>query len=153
MWYALVRSYDEYCGDGCHRLFFGSLPEIAHALVDQCSSSVMWEDIGDSSLAEFEEDNGDLNSLRAVYENPSPSEEDIRNFDFYYSGEHVCVISLTNTYSALVEAFNKYAEDHFCGKYQMAPGDITDPIILGNVDDDLVRIHDRPSPYFIKIEE
>lgn len=152
MWYTLVSSIDE-CGDGYHRLFFGTLAEIAQSLIEQCNGSVLWEDIGDCTLEEFEEDNGDLDSIRSIYENPDPTEEDIRNFDFYYSGEHVKVIALTNTYTSLIEAFNEYAEDRFCGDYKMAPGDITDPAILNQVDSDLVAIYDHTSPYFIQIEE
>lgn len=153
MWYALVRSYDEYCGDGCHRLFFGSLKQIAQALVDHCSDSVLWEDIGDCELEEFEEDNGDLDSMRSIYENPDPSEEDIRNFDFSYSGERVLVIALTDTYTEFVDAFNAYAEDRFCGEVRMASGNVTDPEVLSRIDDDLVNIYDCSSPYFIWNEE
>ena len=153
IYYALVCSKDD-TGTGCHRLFFGYLAGIARDLIDQCSNSILWEDIEDRTLEDFAEEECDagLDSLCSIYNNPNPTEEDIRNFDFDYSGERTIVVALTSSYPDLVEAFNKYSEKGFWGEFHMVQGNITDPDTLREVDGALVSIYDLPSPYFIEAQ-
>jgi len=153
MYYVLVSSHDD-CGDGCHRLFFGTLAEIASSLLDHCHPIIPWDEVGDGTLDDLEEDYAcDLDSYHDLADSDDPSEDSIRSFDFYFSGASVRVIALTTTYADLAAAFNAYAADTYLGSWRMLPGDVTDPAELASIDLALIRAGDPPAPYFESIEE
>lgn len=89
----------------------------------------------------------------ALTDSDHPSEEDIRNFYFYFSGSVVRVIALTDAYADLAKAFNAYAESSSLCEWRMLPGSIADPAALAQVDRDLVNLSVYSSPYFERIEE
>lgn len=154
MYYALVSSIDEDCGDGCHRLFFGTLDEIASSIIRHCSDGLPWDEIEDGTMDDLEDAYAcDFDSYHALADSNHPSEEDIRNFYFYFSGSVVRVIALTDSYADLADAFNAYAEDSSLCEWRMRPGNITDPSVLAKVDMDLANLSVSSSPYFERIEE
>lgn len=154
MYYCLVSSHDD-CGDGCHRLFCGTLTQIGRKLRSHCYEN-MREAIEeeDLDLEELEDEyDCDLDSYMDLVDNDDPTEGQIRDYDFDFSGARTCVIALTTTYADLVDAFNAYAADSYLCEWRMLPGDYVSPSTLRKVDSDLVMIGSRPSRYFARVEE
>lgn len=148
MYYALVSSHDD-SGDGCHRLFFGTLAEIASSLLDHCHPLIPWDEVEDGTLDDLEDEYAcDLDSYHDLADSDDPSEASIRSFDFYFSGARVYVIALTTTYADLAAAFNAYAPGTYLDPWRMISGDHTSPDTLREVDRDLVNLHAGSSRYF-----
>lgn len=154
MYYCLVSSHDD-CGDGCHRLFCGTLAQIASSLLDHCSEGLLREELENGSTLDDLEENYacDFDSYHDLADSDDPPEDTLRTFDFSFSGAHVYVIALTATYADIVDAFNAYAADSYLCEWRMLPGNYVSPSTLHEVDSDLVMIGSRPSRYFARVEE
>lgn len=154
MYYALISSHDD-SGDGCHRLFFGTLAQIGSSLLDHCSEGLLREELENGSTLDDLEENYacDFDSYHDLADSDDPSEDAVRSFDFYFSGASVRVIALTTTYADLAHAFNTYAADTCLGSWRMLPGNVTGPAELACIDLALIRAGDPPAPYFESIEE
>ncbi|MBQ2948361.1 MAG: hypothetical protein IJD94_05220 [Clostridia bacterium] len=153
MYYCFVSSHDD-SGDGCHRLFFGSLADIAASLIDHCHPIIPWDEVEDGTLDDLETEYAcDLDSYHNLADSDDPTEDAIRSFDFCFSGARVFVIALTATFADLAAAFNVYAPETYLGDVRMIPADITDPAELKKIDSALIGHDLHSSPYFERIEE
>lgn len=118
MYYALVDSRNS--TDAMTYLLWGSLNDIAEKLISDGRDSIEWltEDMDEDEIDE--EYGEDIEEFEEFMDIDEFSEEDIASFALYLADSSTEVACLTNSYVALVKAFEEYTSDKpFLDEWQL----------------------------------